>query len=167
MAEETRSDVLRKAVEGDAQALGILLQEYRPLLRILARRQLDRVLAPRVDPSDIVQQTCLEVHRDLAMFRGDHEGQFIAWIRRILENSVRDMIEMHIGTQKRSLFREDRRDLSGDGRRAGCEGSRNTVLHRAAARCVGRWPFGWRPRSKVCPMISARPFGCVIWRDGR
>lgn len=110
MDKDTRSELLRDAMQGDEQALGTLLQDYRPYLRMLARRQLDRVLAPRVDPSDLVQQTCLEVHRDLPEFRGHHEREFIAWIRRILENSVRDSIQMHVSAQKRSLYREERAD---------------------------------------------------------
>jgi RNA polymerase sigma-70 factor (ECF subfamily) len=110
MEQQNRLKLIRKAIEGDEQALGTLLEDYRPFLRILARRQLDSVMAPRVDPSDLVQQVCLEVHRDLPEFRGEHEREFIAWIRRILENSVRDSIQMHIGAQKRSVYREQRTD---------------------------------------------------------
>jgi RNA polymerase sigma-70 factor (ECF subfamily) len=62
---------------------------------------------PRLDPSDLVQETCLEAHRDLPDFRGAHELEFLAWLRRILENVVRDSMEMHLGAQKRSLYREE------------------------------------------------------------
>ena len=74
-----------KAVNGDREALGDLLQRYRPYLRILARRQLDSAMNARMDASDIVQQTCLEAHRDLAAFHGTSKGELIAWLRRILE----------------------------------------------------------------------------------
>lgn len=114
MDKETRSELLRKAQQGDEGALGTLLQGVRPFLRILARRHLDSALAPRVDPSDIVQQVCLEVHRDLSNFRGDHEREFIGWIRRILENNARDCIQMHISAQKRSIYREGSCDPQGE-----------------------------------------------------
>ena len=62
--------VLSRAVKGDREAFGELLQRYRPYLRMLARRQLDSALHVRIDASDIVQQTCLEAHRDFAAFQG-------------------------------------------------------------------------------------------------
>ena len=105
-------DLVEKAVKGDQEALGILLEQYRPYLRILARRQLDSVMNARVDPSDVVQQTCLEAFRDLVGFRGSEAGELVAWLRRILENNVSQSIQRHIVTQKRSVSREQQLDDS-------------------------------------------------------
>lgn len=99
-----------KAIKGDQEAFGILLQQYRPYLQILARRQLDSVVNARVDPSDVVQQTCLEAVRDFVAFRGSEQGELVAWLRRILENNVSQSIQRHVVAKKRSVAREHRLD---------------------------------------------------------
>ena len=95
-----------KALSGDRDALGELLERYRPYLRVLARRQLDSAMNARVDASDIVQQTCLEAHRDFGVFHGRSVGELISWLRRILEHNALQSIETHLVTQKRSVARE-------------------------------------------------------------
>jgi RNA polymerase sigma-70 factor (ECF subfamily) len=66
----------------------------RDYLRVLARIGLDPRLKGKLDESDIIQQTLLEVHRDLAQFRGTTPGERYAWLRQILarnlQNSLRD-----------------------------------------------------------------------------
>jgi len=106
MSSPEPSKLLEKAIDGDQESLGSLLERYRPYLHILARRHLDSDLSARVDPSDIVQQTCLDACRDLGDFRGQAEGEFIAWLRRILENNARESIQIHVVAQKRSISRE-------------------------------------------------------------
>ncbi len=110
MSSQRAGDLLIRAMDGDQQALGTLLEHYRPYLRILARRHLDPVMSARVDPSDLVQQTCFEACRDLPKFRGQREAELIAWLRRILENNARNSVEVHIRAQKRSVHREKRVD---------------------------------------------------------
>jgi len=102
--------MLAGAIRGNSDALGALLTHYRPLLRILAARKLDTRLATRVDPSDIVQVTCLEVQRDLDKFRGQSVGEFVSWTKRILENNVAQTVQQHIVAQKRTTNRERRLD---------------------------------------------------------
>ncbi|MEE8452652.1 MAG: sigma-70 family RNA polymerase sigma factor [Thermoguttaceae bacterium] len=99
-------DLLAKACRGDGEALGHLLQKYRPYLRIMAQRRLDSRLKIRVDPSDVVQTTFLEAHRDLASFRGKAEGELVAWLRRILDNNLAQTIQRHVFAKKRSIRRE-------------------------------------------------------------
>src|SRR5438105_896423 len=48
------SDLLRRASEGDAQALGDLLARHRDRLRLMAALRLDRRLKGRIDPSDVL-----------------------------------------------------------------------------------------------------------------
>jgi RNA polymerase sigma-70 factor (ECF subfamily) len=68
----------------EAQTPGWSLDRYRDYLRLLARLHLDPRLRSKLDPSDIVQQTLLQAHQHLAQFRGQSEGEFKAWLRKIL-----------------------------------------------------------------------------------
>jgi RNA polymerase sigma-70 factor (ECF subfamily) len=100
------ADLLLRARAGDTQAAGVLLEKYRPYLRILAQRLLDQNLAARLDASDLVQQTCLSVLGRLPQFGGNEEGQFIAWLKSIHEHNIQDAIRDHLKTAKRAAGRE-------------------------------------------------------------
>jgi RNA polymerase sigma-70 factor (ECF subfamily) len=69
----------------------------------------------RVDPSDVIQQTCLDVYLEMANFRGSHEAQWSSWLRRILENNVYQVIRRHIQTQKRTVTKEAKVDETPSG----------------------------------------------------
>jgi RNA polymerase sigma-70 factor (ECF subfamily) len=69
------------------------LERYRPLLRLLARQiQLHPRLRPRLDASDLVQETLLKAQRGFALFRGTTEGDRIAWLQEILRNVAVDAV---------------------------------------------------------------------------
>jgi RNA polymerase sigma-70 factor (ECF subfamily) len=92
--------------DGDNEALGRLLEQYRGYLLMLAHRYLSERLRRRVDPSDIVQLTFLEAKRDLGAFRGQTPAEFAGWLRGMLKNNVATAVTRHITTQKRSIKRE-------------------------------------------------------------
>lgn len=92
--------------EGDNEAFGRLLEQYRGYLLMLAHRYLSAQLRRRIDPSDVVQLTFLEAKRDLSAFRGDSPAEFAGWLRGMLRNNVATAVTRHITTQKRSLRRE-------------------------------------------------------------
>lgn len=92
--------------EGDNEALGLLLEQYRGYLLMLAHRYLSERLRRRVDPADIVQLTYLEAKRDLHAFRGNSPAEFSGWLRGMLKNNVATAVTRHVTTQKRSLRRE-------------------------------------------------------------
>jgi len=81
------------------------LNAYRGYLRVLAQVELGRRLQSKVDPSDIVQQSLLEAHQDLAALKGRTEAELVAWLRTILArnllNTARDF-----AAQKRDIRRE-------------------------------------------------------------
>ncbi len=64
------------------------LEHYRDYLGILARLQLDHRARGELDPSDIVQQTLLKAHENLAEFRGRSDAEFQAWLRAILSQQL-------------------------------------------------------------------------------
>ena len=55
--------LIPRAQAGDVSALGRLLDLHRDYLRGVAVQQLAPQLNGRIDGSDIVQQTCLSVHK--------------------------------------------------------------------------------------------------------
>ena len=66
------------------------LARFRSYLHLLARLQLgDR---PGVDPSDLVQQTLLEAHREQADCRANTDAERAAWLRRMLANNLADIL---------------------------------------------------------------------------
>jgi RNA polymerase sigma-70 factor (ECF subfamily) len=67
------------------------LEYYRPLLRLYARQiRLDPRLRRRFDSSDLVQESLLRAHAGLGRFRGQTEGELVAWLRAILERVAID-----------------------------------------------------------------------------
>jgi len=101
--------LLGQARSGDAEALGALLEHYRNYLGLLARLQVGMRLQGKVDPSDLVQETFLEAHRDLSQFRGRTEKEFVAWLRQILATNLANLVRHYYGTQRRDMNLE--RDL--------------------------------------------------------
>ena len=92
---KTADCLLRDARDGRSQSLGKLLQLYANYLKILASTQLDQNLRGRVSPSDVVQETLFEAHRDFQQFRGKTSYEFVAWLRRIMVNNLASIVEQN------------------------------------------------------------------------
>lgn len=92
MAEPSRTveELVERARAGDADAFGALLAQYRNYARLLARALIGTTLRLRLDPSDLVQETFLEAHRDFPKFSGSSEREVVAWLRRILVRNLAD-----------------------------------------------------------------------------
>jgi len=109
MATESQGEVdklFASAQQGSSSCLGRLLTLYSNYLKLLVSAQLDDRLRVRVSPSDIVQETFFEAHRDFHQFRGQSPGEFVAWLRRILVNNILRVVEQHLQAEKRDVRRE-------------------------------------------------------------
>ena len=102
---ESLSSLLRRCRAGETPAREQLFERNRHYLQALARAQLGRHLRTKCDPSDLVQQTLLEAHRDFGEFQGGHEGELLAWLRRILAHNLYNQAR-HFAAQQRDAARE-------------------------------------------------------------
>jgi RNA polymerase sigma-70 factor, ECF subfamily len=82
----------------------IALKRYRSYLRLLAEAQLGRDGRRGVEPSDVVQQTLLDAHKDRGCFRGESEAEHLAWLRRLLAYNLADAVRA-MGRAKRDAAR--------------------------------------------------------------
>jgi RNA polymerase sigma-70 factor (ECF subfamily) len=102
-AEQDPEQLLRLARSGSNEALGSLLHLYGSYLALLARLQIGKRLQGKIDPSDLVQETFLEAHRDFAQFRGNSEVEFVNWLRQILATNLANLVRHYFGTQRRDV----------------------------------------------------------------
>jgi RNA polymerase sigma-70 factor, ECF subfamily len=73
------------------------LERFREYLALLARLHVPPRLQSKLDASDIVQQTLLKATQNLAQFRGHTDGEWAAWLRRILTNTLVDAVRQFKG----------------------------------------------------------------------
>src|SRR5262249_4363828 len=86
-----------------AAADGHDLEGFRNYLGQVAGAGVDPRLQAKLDPSDIVQQTLLEAHKDLAAFRGQGPEALRAWLRQVLARNLANALRD---------FRRARRDVA-------------------------------------------------------
>jgi RNA polymerase sigma-70 factor, ECF subfamily len=98
--------LLDRAREGDAEAEERLLAMCRNYLAVIARQQIGSWLRPKVDASDLVQQTLLEAHRGLPRFEGRSREEWYSWLRQIMARNAVDFVRHFQGAEKRRVGRE-------------------------------------------------------------
>jgi RNA polymerase sigma-70 factor, ECF subfamily len=98
-----RLAALESARQGDAQALGQLLESFRPYVRVIVRGLRDPRLQARLDESDFVQDALLEAHRTFATFRGTTVAELAAWLRQVAVRTAGRTLRGFVGTAKRDL----------------------------------------------------------------
>jgi RNA polymerase sigma-70 factor (ECF subfamily) len=87
---ESTTTLLARAKGGDSAARDRLLERFRaPLLR-WAHGRLPRRAAPLVDTDDLVQIALLKSLDHMKAFESRREGGFMAYLRKILMNQIRD-----------------------------------------------------------------------------
>jgi RNA polymerase sigma-70 factor, ECF subfamily len=99
--------LLERAGRGDPAARQELLIGHRDRLRRMVALRLDRRLAARVDPSDIVQESLAEAHQHLSEYLVRRPLPFYAWLRQFAWERVAKQYERHVRAQRRSVTREE------------------------------------------------------------
>jgi RNA polymerase sigma-70 factor (ECF subfamily) len=92
MAPDVESSVVlvRRARDGDAEALNELLRRYLPRMRRWATGRLPPSARDLLDTGDIVQETLLKAVRNFGTIDVEHEGALQAYLRRALLNRLND-----------------------------------------------------------------------------
>ncbi len=105
--------LMKLARQGDPDALGLLWEQYRGYLRLLARLQIHRRLQGKADASDIVQETFLQANLGFDEFQGQTERQLLQWLRQILASRLAGLVRRYYQTQQRDprLERDMAREL--------------------------------------------------------
>ncbi len=99
-------ELLKRAANGDGQALNRLFGHYRSRLKKMVRVRLNRRLQGRVDDSDILQDAYLEAARRLPDYLQAPRAPFFLWLRRITGDKLLEVHRTHLGTQMRDVGRE-------------------------------------------------------------
>jgi RNA polymerase sigma-70 factor (ECF subfamily) len=95
-------DRLRRAKEGDPQALAELFAHYRDRLRGMVRLRLDRRLYGRLDPSDVLQEAYLDLARRFPEYAHDPALPFYLWLRALTGQKLIDLHRQHLGAKMRN-----------------------------------------------------------------
>jgi RNA polymerase sigma-70 factor (ECF subfamily) len=92
--------------QGDAEALATLLTRFRPELLTFVETHFDPRLRGRLDPSDVVQDTQIEVTRRIREFVARRPMAFRLWLRRKAMDRLRNLRRDHVTRARRTVTRE-------------------------------------------------------------
>jgi RNA polymerase sigma-70 factor (ECF subfamily) len=107
-ASQLTQELVERAGDGDAAARRDLLDRYRDHLRRMVAARLDRRLAPRIDASDVVQETLAEAAGRLDEYLHERPLPFFGWLRQLAGERVIQTHRRHLHSERRSVTRESR-----------------------------------------------------------
>ena len=79
---------------------------HRERLRRMVQLRMDRRVAGRVDPSDVLQEAYLDASRQLDQYLADPPMSLFVWLRFLTGQRLMAIHRQHLGTQKRDARRE-------------------------------------------------------------
>jgi RNA polymerase sigma-70 factor, ECF subfamily len=86
---DSTADLLIRARDGEDRALNQLFERYEPVLRRWAHGRLSAAMRDLRDTDDLVQETLIQAFTHLEQFEYRWEGAFLAYLRMILWNQIR------------------------------------------------------------------------------
>lgn len=99
-------DLLDPAAAGDEVALRRLLDRHREDLRRMIAARLDRRLAARLDPSDVLQEALADAGRKLFQYARERPLPFYPWLRSLAAERLALAHRRHIRVAGRSVCLE-------------------------------------------------------------
>jgi RNA polymerase sigma-70 factor (ECF subfamily) len=106
-SEPDTDQLLEKACQGDDPARQQLLARHRRRLQRMVATHLDRRLAARVDPSDVVQEALADAARKLDGYLRERPLPFYPWLRRLAWERLVKLHRRHLRAQSRRVDREE------------------------------------------------------------
>src|SRR2546430_15808825 len=100
VAERTAA-LLERLRTQDREALGELFMLYRERLWRMLYVRLDRRLASRVAPDDVLQETFLDVAHRIDEYLANPEVPFYVWLRFLAVQRMQMVQRAHLGAQRR------------------------------------------------------------------
>jgi RNA polymerase sigma-70 factor, ECF subfamily len=100
-------ELLNRTAQGDGAARDELLVRHRQRLRQAVAYRLDRRLAARVNPSDVVQEVLAEASRRLPEYLRERPLPFYPWLRQMALERLVALHRRHVQAQRRSVRREE------------------------------------------------------------
>jgi RNA polymerase sigma-70 factor (ECF subfamily) len=98
--------LIERARAGDRAARHNLLDRHRDRLRRMVALRLDRRLAARLGPSDVVQEALADAAGRLSDYLRDRPLPFYTWLRRLAWDRLVEL-HRHHGRARRSVAREE------------------------------------------------------------
>jgi len=95
------------AKDGDDSALEQLCRVYGERVRRIIRLRMGKEIRPRMDSMDLVQDALILALGGLGDFTYKNEGDFLRWLSRITQNTLRDNLDK-LYTEKRDIRKEVR-----------------------------------------------------------
>jgi RNA polymerase sigma-70 factor (ECF subfamily) len=99
-------ELVNQAAAGDAGSWAELMKRYRSRLRRMVSFRMDSRLQSRVDPSDVVQDVCLEAWQCLDSYVSQPSTPFFVWLRAVAGHKLGDLHRHHLGARMRDAKRE-------------------------------------------------------------
>lgn len=98
--------LLQAARKGSEEALGQLLDAYRPFLLSVATSHFDSDLKAKAGPSDVVQETFVDAYKDFASFKSSTDEELRIWLHTLLMNNLADLRKRYLKSASRQVKRE-------------------------------------------------------------
>jgi len=98
--------LLKRAVDGDSEAVNRLLERHREALSRMVGMRMDPVLGRRLDASDIVQDVLIDANRRLPDYLQAPQLPFHLWLRQMAKDRLIDAHRRHRVAARRSIDRE-------------------------------------------------------------
>ncbi len=99
-------EFLERLKKGERGVVGDLFVKYEDRLRRMVRLRMDRRLHGRVDSSDVIQESFLEVLRRMDAYLKEPNMPLFLWVRFITGQKLQEMHRKHLRVQMRDAGKE-------------------------------------------------------------
>lgn len=105
MESEPDVEILTRLKQGDESALTELYDNYRSRLKRMIDLRLDRRIQKRIDSSDVLQESFIDLAKKLPDFANKNLSPYV-WLRLVVNERILDIHRKHLFADKRNVRRE-------------------------------------------------------------